>query len=479
MNQTKYYALFLPNALVASRASQAEIVAVFNAWIDERGGMVLYDGQILCERVTEADIVETILDEPLFPCDYPCREWGSVQADYFDIRDPFQMSEARGTFGANHLLIRDRRSYLSSGEWIIGLVHGGRDQRVLYCTCHSAQVVYTSAHRLVCMSCGMLHCVLRESLSGIAPGRTFVEDEWFEYFSSDGLRRDDEVELALVDFQDVERAPKLWETQQWEVSAADLVFFARSTEEDLEAHRRASGTIADWLDAGFQILPTALPPALQLSDESLSFDLLENAEAALQQAARAFRTSRDDPSHLRHAILSMFQATELLLKLRLDELEPGVLAGRLNTPSLIERLERYGARLEPHEKETVNALRRLRNALQHGAAKFGYRSARTVLRRTLVFLDRFSHEELGLWIADALPKDDWRQLLRVPEIQYRAETISAQRIASSRTGSTAVDVSQCAVCGRVTIVRLPESPRRCLYCQESPAAVQGRCLGDQ
>src|SRR4051794_37672662 len=53
-----------------------------------------------------------------------------------------------------------QRQWDCAYEGILALVEAERDDRYLQCPCYVTQVVYTSRHRLVCMGCGHLHCVL-------------------------------------------------------------------------------------------------------------------------------------------------------------------------------------------------------------------------------------------------------------------------------------------------------------------------------
>lgn len=109
-------------------------------------------------------------------------------------------------------------------------------------------------------------------------------------------------------------------------------------------------------------------------------------------------------------------------------------------------------------------LRRLRNDLQHGTAKFNYRAGLAVSSKTLVFLDRFVHAELGLWMGDAIPADDWYQLLAITEIATTAEQVVKGRLEEVRREPDAM-VSLCARCGSEAMVRPhPRTGASCVCC---------------
>jgi hypothetical protein len=98
--------------------------------------------------------------------------------------------------------------YLAPGELIAGVIHGA-DERCFYtCPCHYADVVYTTRHRLVCMSCGATHVVLREPVLTTFQ-QTISPEEWDNLFS----RHHEPLDLAIIDVQDIENgAPFVWST---------------------------------------------------------------------------------------------------------------------------------------------------------------------------------------------------------------------------------------------------------------------------
>jgi hypothetical protein len=157
-----------------------------------------------------------------------------------------------------------------------------------------------------------------------------------------------------------------------------------------------------------------------------------------------------------------------LLKSRLVQLDASALGDQPNNPTVLKRLVAANVSLEQAESETIARLRRLRNDLQHGTAKFNYRRGLAVSRATLIFIDRFASRELALWIGDVVTIEVWKQILRVPEIAATAERIVEERLVEVRRNPSA-SIEACTQCGKSTFVRLdPRSGASCLYCRRIP-----------
>ena len=127
-------------------------------------GLVTYDGQVITslrrvepwEACFEQVSIDTQLDIP------ERRHWGLEQRAFFGVEQPYQMADDEGPFTYSSVTAGIADPYLSRGELIAGVVHGSRERCFFTCPCHYAHVVYTTRHRLVCMSCGATHLVLRE-----------------------------------------------------------------------------------------------------------------------------------------------------------------------------------------------------------------------------------------------------------------------------------------------------------------------------
>lgn len=149
-------AFWAPQRFVSTTGIDVDgFVAELDETIRTRG-MVLYDRQIVTTPLAEAEWIESIFepDSPEGSFEVPPRaEWGEAQQRYFALDAPYQMADESGGFTWSHLVIGLPESYLRAEELIAGLIHGVEDRRYLECECHSATIVYTTRHRLLCMSC--------------------------------------------------------------------------------------------------------------------------------------------------------------------------------------------------------------------------------------------------------------------------------------------------------------------------------------
>ena len=122
------------------------------------------------------------------------RHWGPEQHAFFGVEQPYQMADDEGPFTDSSVAVEIADPYLTPGELIAGAIHGSRERCPFTCPCHYAHVVYTTRHRLVCMSCGATHLVLREPVL-TAFRQTVAPEEWGELFGAAGSRHHEPVPL--------------------------------------------------------------------------------------------------------------------------------------------------------------------------------------------------------------------------------------------------------------------------------------------
>jgi len=60
-------------------------------------------------------------------------------------------------------------------------------------------IIDTTRNRLLCMSCGATHGVLREPLA-LNMRQLLTAEEWIDFFDDKGSRHHEEVDLAMLDF---------------------------------------------------------------------------------------------------------------------------------------------------------------------------------------------------------------------------------------------------------------------------------------
>lgn len=164
----------------------------------------------------------------------------------------------------------------------------------------------------------------------------------------------------------------------------------------------------------------------------------------------------------------LFQAIELLLKVRLEASNPLGLRDQPNNPTVLTRLAAIGVRLSADETDTVTQLRRLRNDLQHNSARFNHRAVFGLCHRALSVIDRFVIEELDTWSGDVIAADDWHQLLSIEEVHARAVTIAETRLRDYGSDPEA-SIAACPRCSHETMLRPhPNTGASCLTCGHVP-----------
>jgi hypothetical protein len=434
-------------------------------------GFVAYDGQVITSlrRVGSWDACfePTGIDDPM---DIPKRRhWGPEQRAYFGVENPYQMADDDGPFTWSSISTGIADPYLAPGELIAGVIHGANERCFYTCPCHYADVVYTTRHRLVCMSCGATHVVLREPVLTTFR-QTIAPEEWDDLFSATGSRHHEPLDLAIVDFQDIENtAPFVWSTNQWDEALDDYILHARATPEEFEnAIRGTERDASIFLEAGFHPVSEPPAPAFQIMDGSVDVDMMDSAGHALGGGASAYLAAYVQPERLIDSVKDLFQAIELLLKVRLEASNPLGLRDQPNNPTVLIRLAAIGVALSADETNTLTELRRLRNDLQHSSARFNQRAVLGLCRRALILIDRFVVEELNAWPGDVIAAADWHQLLAIEEISAHAASVAQTRLVEYRDDPEA-SITECPRCGRESLLRPhPNTGASCVICRHVP-----------
>jgi hypothetical protein len=435
-------------------------------------GLVAYDGQVITSLQCAGEWEDWFEPGASTTRNIPRRHhWGPEQRAFFGVEQPYQMADDEGPFTDSGISVEISDPYLTPGELIAGLVHGSRERCAFTCPCHYAHVVYTTRHRLVCMSCGATHLVLREPVLA-AFRQTITPEEWGELFGAEGSRHHEPLDLAIVDVQDIESAaPFVWSTSQWDEALHLYALCARTTPEEFQ--RAVRGTELDasiYLEDGW--LPVEEPPvpAFQIMDDSLDVGMMDSAGHALAAGTSAYLAAYVHPSRLIDAAKDLFQSIELLLKVRLEASNPLGLQGQPNNPAVLTRLAAIGVALSPDEADTIAQLRRLRNDLQHNSARFNHRQVLGLCRRALITIDRFAIDELDVWAGDVIHPDEWHQLLSIEEIHARAVTVAQTRLENYRDDPEA-SITACPRCNHEAMLRPdPDTGASCLVCGHVPVA---------
>jgi hypothetical protein len=435
-------------------------------------GLIAFDGQVITSLRPVREWEEYFEPGAGTQRNIPMRRrWGPEQRAFFGVEQPYQMADDEGPFTHSSVAAEIADPYLAPGELIAGVIHGSRERCPFTCPCHYAHVVYTTRHRLVCMSCGATHLVLREPVL-TAFRQTIAPEEWDELFGAEGSRRHEPLDLAIVDVQDIEgAAPFLWSTNQWDEALREYVLCARTSPEEFK--RAVRGTELDasiFVEDGWLPVEEPPDPAFQIMDDSVDVGMMDNAGYALAAGASAYLAAYVHPGRLIDAVKDLFQSVELLLKVRLEASNPLGLRDQPNNPTVLNRLAATGVALTPAETDTVTQLRRIRNNLQHSSARFNHRRALGLCRSALIFIDRFVIDELDAWAGDVIPPDEWHRLLGIEEIHARAVTVAETRLDSYWSDPEA-SITACSRCTHEAVLRRhPDTGASCLVCGHVPIA---------
>jgi hypothetical protein len=303
--------------------------------------------------------------------------------------------------------------------------------------------------------------------------QTIAPEEWDEIFGEKGSRHHEPLDLAIVDVEDIEKAaPFVWSTDQWDDALSDYILHARATPEEFErATRGTEGDPSIFLEAGWRPVPEPPAPAFQVMDGSVDVDMMDSAGHALASGVPAYLAAYVHPERLMDAVKDLFQAIELLLKVRLETSDPLGVRDHPNNPTVLARLAAIGVVLSADETDTVAELRRLRNDLQHNTARFNHRAILGLCRRSVLLLDRFVLDELNAWIGDVIAADDWHKLLAVQEVRAHAIEVAQIRLADHRIDPDA-SITVCSRCSEDAMLRPhPNTGASCLVCGHVPAVV--------
>ena len=239
-------------------------------------------------------------------------------------------------------------SWLVEDERILALADAERDGRYICCpfACYRAEIVYTSRHRLVCMRCGRLHCVLGRPLPRRFRAHLTAE-EWWDMLGPSGELSDHSLPLDVVDYRDIAAVDSIWETDAWLEATHELDLYANGTPEEIMRYEKGLVRPEAFLEAGFVELPTVPPPSAQIKEGGFGVTLAENAARAMDLGASAYARSQTDPTALREAILNLFHAVELVLKIRLEQVNQEALRGHPNNPTVVDELLKANVKSGP------------------------------------------------------------------------------------------------------------------------------------
>jgi len=166
-----------------------------------------------------------------------------------------------------------------------------------------------------------------------------------------------------------------------------------------------------------------------MEEEGFGVNIAENAALAVNAAAADLLNSQTQPALLRSGVLNAFHAVELLLKIKLEMVQPVAPGRRLSNTQVLSSLQTHGVYIGAEDLAMIAELRTLRNKLQHSEARYGFRDARALLQRFFIYIDRFTTNELDCWLGQVVEQPAWDGLLALAPIEANASAWTRRIVA--------------------------------------------------
>lgn len=206
------------------------------------------------------------------------------------------------------------------------------------------------------------------------------------------------------------------------------------------------------------------------------FTLIENALDSLEHAI----IHLNDPSGLRkgdykRVILDLSHVAELLFKERLRMIHPAFVlcdvdkypsttAHTVSAADALKRLQKIGGvEFKNEDQSALKTIREKRNEIEHYEFFISEKEARVVIGNVLVFLFRFSGDEIGLdWAVRRINDPSWSKLNEFAEFYelqraYIEETLNESMIPTlycptCRNDTFDIESGVCVLCGHCEVV---------------------------
>ena len=174
--------------------------------------------------------------------------------------------------------------------------------------------------------------------------------------------------------------------------------------------------------------------------KTFRFNLLDNAMDSLRQGIRFALKDEPNQSELKLSVLLAAQSVELLLKERLRREHWSLIfrnveqAGNLNANTVtideaIKRLEKIAkVTLEDGEKESINHLSNVRNAIQHFEIEITFEEVIGKVYAAIGFITRFLMDEFEIDIREYSNEEDVQKLVFMDEVIEHLQELARRNI---------------------------------------------------
>jgi len=217
----------------------------------------------------------------------------------------------------------------------------------------------------------------------------------------------------------------------------------------------------------------------------LKFNLIENALDSLEHAIEHLTRKRElTVGDYKRVITDLFHVAELLFKERLKQIHPAFVlldidkypsatAFTVSSRHALQRLQKIGEiDFCKEDAAALEAIRIKRHEIEHYEFNISQKEAKILIGNVLVFIFRFSCDELGLDWSDRRIKDpSWRKLNEYAEF-YEAQRkhvldilldadISIDECPLCKNETFDLEAEQCILCG------YSEEVLKCTHCKAS------------
>ena len=194
----------------------------------------------------------------------------------------------------------------------------------------------------------------------------------------------------------------------------------------------------------------------------IKFDLVTNAQDSFDGAINliAWRDNNSDKSNLKHAVLMVAHAIELLLKERLSKSHPAFIwehvdkypnlkARTVSSKVALSRLQSIcGLKFDGADLKNLESLMDTRNAIEHYEWNASVRETKTILGVAISFLIDFAKNELNLDLTESHKNDDtWKCLIE--ELKEFAKAHGKK--VEERMLDSGKQPDYCEYCGQFTL----------------------------
>ncbi len=186
--------------------------------------------------------------------------------------------------------------------------------------------------------------------------------------------------------------------------------------------------------------------------------------------------NEEKPSDLKYTILHTFHAVELFLKARLAKVNPRLIITKndhtIYYGTLIERLKKEGVSLSEQDQRDLDALREMRNSIEHHQINESRSNIEHYLGRAMYFLESFLQRELGINLKQQLDEETYRILSDALQLYIlRLEKAKEELQLGARIDEIPYlyELRRCEECGEETII-IPDPTSHdnkvhCFFCE--------------